>query len=373
MAVYLDYNATTPIDGEVAEVMLPYLYQHFGNPSSSHAFGKKAREAVENARGQVARSIGARPEQIAFTSGGTESNNWVIQGIARKHRGGHVVTSTVEHPAVLEPCALLAAERYQVTKVSVDKAGRVDPVRVAEAITRDTILVTIMHANNEVGTIQPIPEIAELTRERGVLLHTDAAQSVGKIPLTVDELGIDFLSIAGHKLYAPKGVGALYIREDQSLPRLIHGAGHESGRRAGTENVLEIVALGKACEIAARDLEDNGAHMKQMRDRLWQSLSRTVQDLRLNGDLDHGLPNTLSVGFRGIEASALLAQIGDRVAASAGAACHADGVHLSTVLEAMEVPLEYATGTVRFSVGKMTTAQEIDSASAVVVEALGRR
>jgi cysteine desulfurase NifS/selenium donor protein len=372
--IYLDFNATTPIDPAVAEVMLPYLYEHFGNPSSSHRYGAQTRRAIERARGQVADLIGCRPEEIVFTSGGSESNNMVIQGVARqlRARGRHIVTSAVEHPAVLEPCRALAEEGYRLTVVPVDERGRVDPDEVARAITPDTTLITVMHANNEVGTIQPIAEVARIARARGVLFHTDAAQSVGKIPVRVDELGVDFLSIAGHKLHAPKGVGALYIRAGCELPKLIYGAEHESNRRAGTENVLEIVGLGQACAIAGRGLKQNGAHCRQMRERLWDRLSRELDDLRRNGDSDNGLPNTLSIGFRGIEASTLVAEVGDRVAASAGAACHADGVDLSTVLTAMEVPLEYAMGTVRFSVGKTTTAEEIDQAAEIVVEAVRR-
>jgi cysteine desulfurase NifS/selenium donor protein len=372
--IYLDYNATTPVDPAVAEAMLPYLYEHFGNPSSSHPYGVETRSAVERARGQVAASIGARREEIFFTSGGSESNNTVIQGVARELRikGRHIVTSAVEHPAVLEPCDVLEKEGYRITRVPVDESGWVNPKDVADAISPDTILVTIMHANNEVGTIQPIAEIAEVTRSRGVLFHTDAAQSVGKIPVDVGELGVDFLSIAGHKIYAPKGIGALYVRSGVTLPRLIHGAAHESGRRAGTENVLEIVGLGKACEIAASNLDANQTHFRAMRDRLWEGLSRELDDLRWNGNRENSLPNTLSVGFRGVEANTLLAEIGDQVAASAGAACHAGGVDLSTVLEAMHLPMEYAMGTVRFSVGRNTTPQEIDAAVVTVAETVRR-
>ncbi len=374
MPIYLDFNATTPIDPVVAEAMLPYLYEHFGNPSSSHPLGARTRAAVERARVQVAGLIGCRPEEIVFTSGGSESNNTVIQGAARQHgvRGRHIITSAVEHPAVLEPCGALAKEGCRITVLPVDAVGRVDPTAVAAAIGPDTILITIMHANNEVGTIQPVTAIATVAREHGVLCHTDAAQSVGKIPVDVEELGVDSLSVAGHKLHAPKGVGALYIRTGRELPNLIHGAGHESGRRAGTENVLEIVGLGRACEIAARDLVSNSAHCRAMRDRLWQGLSRELDGLRWNGDPDDGLPNTLSVAFGGVEADTLLAEIGDRVAASAGAACHAEGVDLSTVLKAMKVPLEYAMGTVRFSVGRTTTAREIDAAVDIVADAVRR-
>jgi len=372
--IYLDFNATTPVDPAVAEAMLPYLLQHYGNPSSSHRYGAATRRAIEHARKQVAALLGARPEEIVFTSGGSEANNMVIKGVARllRPRGRHVIVSAVEHPAVLEPCAVLEREGYRITRVAVDDAGRVDPEHVAAAIANDTILISIMHANNEVGTLQPLAEIGKIARERGVLFHTDAAQSVGKIPARVDELGVDFLTVAGHKLHAPKGIGALYIRAGRELPRLIDGAAHESGRRAGTENVLEIVGLGAAAELAGRDLAERMTHCRQLRDRLWEHLSREFDDLRRNGHLEHCLPNTLSVSFRGVEASTLVAEIGDRVAVSAGAACHADGVELSTVLQAMRVPLEYAMGTVRFSVGKTTTEAEVDQAAEIVVEAVRR-
>ena len=375
--IYLDCNATTPIDRRVAEAMLPYLYEHFGNPSSSHPYGVEARRAVEHARAQVAALLGCRPAEIIFTSGGSESNNTAIKGVAAayRERGSHIITSAIEHPAVLEPCRWLESQGYHITYLPVDEYGMVDPADVERAITPETILVTIMHANNEVGTVQPIAAIATIAHRHGALMHTDAAQSVGKIPVRVDELGVDLLSVAGHKLYAPKGVGALYIRSGVRLVKFVHGADHEANRRAGTENVLGIVGLGQAAEIAGRDLERNMAHMRTMRDRLWAGLTRELDTpglLRLNGHPDERLPNTLSVGFRSIEANTLLAEIGEQVAASAGAACHADQVDVSTVLQAMQVPLEYAMGTVRFSVGRMTTAEEIDRAVEVVAAAVRR-
>ena len=372
--IYLDYNATTPIDPQVAEAMLPYLHRHFGNPSSSHAYGITASEAVISARLQVAELLGAAPEEVVFTSGGTESNNMVIQGLARRlaSQGRHIITSSVEHPAVLEPCYALEKDNFCVTILPVDGEGRVSPETVAQAITSETTLISIMHANNEVGTIQPLAEIAAVAREHGILLHTDAAQSVGKIPVRPDELGVDFLSLAGHKLYAPKGIGALYIRSGRHLDRLIHGASHELGRRAGTENVLGIVGLGRACELAATRLEEGSTHTLALRDRLWEGLQSRLSDLRPNGDSESCLPNTLSVSFLGIDATALLTEIGDRVAASAGAACHSEGLEVSTVLTAMQVPLDYAMGTVRFSVGHPTTETEVDTAVEVVAEAVRR-
>ena len=372
--IYLDYNATTPIDPAVAEAMLPYLTTHFGNPSSSHPYGARARAAVEEARRQVAALLGARPEEIVFTSGGTEGSNTVLHGVARllRSKGRHLVTTAIEHPAVLEPCAALEEEGFRVTRLPVDGEGRVEPRAVAEALTPETILVSVMHASNEVGTIQEIAAIARIAHERGVLVHTDAAQSVGKVPVDVEALGVDFLSLAGHKLYAPKGVGALFLRAGVALPRLLHGASHEAGRRAGTENVLSIVGLGRACEIARERLADDSRRFEAMRERLFERLARELPGLRRNSPRDRCLPNTLSVSFRGVDASALLAEIGEEVAASAGAACHAAGVELSTVLTAMRVPVEDAMGTVRFSVGRGTTEAEIDEAAEVVAQAVRR-
>jgi cysteine desulfurase len=375
-SIYLDYNATTPIAGEVAEAMLPYLYEHFGNPSSSHPYGAITKGAVEAARAQVATLLDCQPSEVIFTSGGTESNNYAIKGVAlaEGRRGNHVITSAVEHPAVLEVCHWLGQQGLRITVLPVDRYGLVDPADLERAMTPDTLLVTVMHANNEVGTVQPIAELVEIAHRHGALVHTDAAQSLGKIPVRVDDLGVDLLSVAGHKLYAPKGIGALYIRSGVQLAPLLHGAGHEGGRRPGTENVLEIVGLGQACAIAGRDLEKNMAHFRAMRDRLHEGLVREVgkEAVRLNGHPEKRLPNTLSLSFRGVEANTLLSEIGEQVAASAGAACHADEVNVSAVLEAMKVPVEWAMGTVRFSVGRGTTAEEVDRAVEVVAEAVRR-
>ncbi len=366
--IYLDYNATTPVDRDVAAAMRPYLTGHFGNPSSSHSYGLRTREAVEKARGQVAGLIRCKPDEIVFTSGGTESNNYAIKGaaLAGRGRGNHIITSSIEHPAVIEVCRYLEANGFRVTYLPVDESGLVDPVNVEKAITRETILITIMHANNEVGTIQPVRQIAELAGQRGVLLHTDAAQSTGKIPTTVDELGVSLLSVAGHKLYAPKGIGALYVKQGVDLEKLIHGADHEHNRRAGTENVLEIVGLGQACEIADRDLDKNMALLKEMRDRLREGLLNRLDGVMINGHPEQCLPNTLSLSFQGLEADSILMRM-DQIAASAGAACHSDTVKISSVLEAMKVPLEFARGTIRFSTGRYTTGGEIDAAVEVIV------
>ena len=372
--IYLDYNATTPIAREVADAMAPYLYEHFGNPSSSHPYGAATKRAVEAARAQVADLLGCQPNEVIFTSGGTESNNYAIKGAAQTGRGKHVITSAVEHPAVLEVCHWLEAQGFRVTVLPVDRHGLVDPADLEQAITPDTVLVSVMHANNEVGTVQPIAELTEIAHRAGALMHTDAAQSVGKLAVKVDDLGVDLLSIAGHKVYAPKGIGALYVRTGVELAPLIHGAGHEGGRRPGTENVLEIVGLGKACQIAGRDLEQNMVHFQTMRDRLHDGLLRELGDeaVRLNGHPERRLPNTLSLSFRGVEANTLLSEVGEQVAASAGAACHADQVDVSAVLEAMQVPVEWAMGTVRFTVGRDTTSEQVDRAIEVMAGAVRR-
>jgi cysteine desulfurase len=370
--IYLDYNGTTPHAPEVVAAMRPFLEVEFGNPSSSHWYGIAPKQAVESARKQVAGILNCRPQELFFTSGGTESNNHAITGTARalRARGNHIITSAFEHPAVLEVCRYLEKDGFETTFLPVTADGLVDPGAVEKAIRPTTILITIMHANNEVGTIQPISEISRMAREHGIVMHTDAAQSVGKIPTDIKDLGVDLLSVAGHKVYAPKGIGALYIRQPLKPEKFCHGAGQERGRRAGTENVLEIVGLGKACEIAARDLQRNMAHMHQLRDRMHEGLSAKLTDQRLNGHSVKRLPNTLNLSFKGVEANRILEEIGLEVAASAGAACHSDTVEISHVLEAMGVPLEWAKGTLRFSVGRMTTAEEIDKAIEIVTRAV---
>jgi len=374
--IYLDYNATTPIAKEVAEAMMPYLFEHFGNPSSSHPYGVYAKRAIEAARGEVAALISCQTHELVFTSGGTESNNYAIKGaaIALRERGNHIITSAVEHPAVIEVCQWLESQGFRVTVLEVDEYGLVDPAELERVILPETILVTVMHANNEVGTIEPIAELAAIAHRHKALMHTDAAQSTGKIPVDVNELGVDLLSIAGHKLYAPKGIGALYIRSGTALAKQFHGADHESNRRPGTENVPCIVALGRACTLAARDLEENMGHFQAMRDRLHDVLIDGLGDevIRVNGHSEKRLPNTLSVSFRGVEANTLLAEIGEKVAASAGAACHADSIDVSAVLEAMHVPIDWAMGTVRFSVGRGTTSEDVDRAAWIVAEAVQR-
>jgi cysteine desulfurase len=370
--IYLDYNATTPHDPEVIDAMRPFFEEEFGNPSSSHFYGSKPKQAVIKAREQVALLLNCKPEEIIFTSGGTESNNFAIKGCAQvfRHKGNHVITSRIEHPAVIAVCNFLETTGYEVTYLPVDACGVVQLDDLKAAIKKETILISIMHTNNEVGSAQPIEEISKLAGKHDIIMHTDAAQSVGKIPLDVNRLGVDLLSIAGHKIYAPKGVGALYIRQGLAPAKLMHGAGQEMAVRPGTENVLEIVGLGMACEIAGRDLEKNMAHMRAMRDRLFEGIKKECDQVKLNGHPQKRLPNTLSISFLGLEANRILDEIGTEVAASAGAACHSGAVQISDVLQAMNVPLEWAKGTLRLTTGRMTTAADIDKAVQVIGEAV---
>jgi cysteine desulfurase len=366
LSIYLDYNASTPIDPAVAAAMRPFLDEAFGNPSSEHWAGTPAKAALEKARGQVAVLLGAASNEIVFTSGGSEANNLAIKGtfFALNDKGRHVITTEVEHPAVLAPCRFLERLGGSVTYVPVDRQGRVDPANVRRAITPQTVLISVMHANNEVGTIQPIEEIGAIAKEHGIRFHTDAAQSVGKIATKVDRLGVDLLTIAGHKLYAPKGVGALYVRRGVELEPLIHGAGHELGRRAGTESVLLASGLGAACALV-QDL----APMKRirvLRDRLWQALQDRFGDrVVLNGHDTQRLPNTLNVSFVDQVGADILRQLSG-VAASTGSACHSGRIELSPVLAAMGVPERIGMGAIRFSLGRGTTSDEIDQVAALL-------
>jgi cysteine desulfurase len=370
--VYLDYNATTPLAAEVAAAMLPYLDEAFGNPSSLHWAGLPARDAVEEARSQVAALLCCDATEVVFTSGGTEANNQVIKGLffSRRATGRpfHVITSQIEHPAILEPCRFIERLGAEITRLPVDGKGQVDPADVAAAIRPQTGLISIMHANNEVGTIHPIAEIAQLAREHGVLCHTDAAQTVGKIATDVESLGVDLLTVAGHKLYGPKGVGALFVREGVTLEPLLHGAGHEAGRRAGTENVLEIVGLGAACELAQEWIDDD--QIRALRDELWRRLQEQFGDrVVLNGHPTERLPNTLNVSFLGHHGYEILARL-PNLAASTGSACHAGSTHISPVLAAMGVPHNVGVGAVRFSLGRNTTRDEIESVVDLLVDGL---
>lgn len=372
--VYLDYNGTTPNDPGVISAMQPFIETEFGNPSSSHWYGIRPKKAVETARRQVAVFLNCRPEEVFFTSGGTEANNHAIKGMARARRekGRHIITTTVEHPAVLEVCRFLETEGFETTYVPVDQTGRVRMDDIKAAIRSDTIIISVMHANNEVGTVQPIREIAGLAHQQGIVVHTDAAQSTGKIVTDVQALGVDMLSLAGHKLYAPKGIGALFVKNGYLPEKFCHGAGQEMGWRAGTENVPWIVGLGQACKIAGQNPDHTRAHLKSMRDMLYKGLTDQLDDVRLNGHPKERLPNTLSLSFKDLEANRILEEIGLEVAASAGAACHSDTVELSHVLEAMQIPVQWAKGTIRFSTGRMTTINEIEQAINAVVQAVKR-
>jgi len=368
--VYLDYNATTPLAAEVLEAMLPYLTGHFGNPSSSHTYGRKAAEAVREARTLVAELIGAAADEIVFTGSATEADNLALLGVARALGGAkrHLVVSAVEHPAVIEPALHLRSGGWDLSIIPVDAYGRVDPSDVAAALRPDTALVSIMHANNEVGTIQPVAEIAAITRARGALLHTDAAQSAGKIPVNVDALGVDLLTLAGHKFYAPKGVGALYVRTGAPIKPIQFGAEQEHGLRPGTENVPQVVGLGAAARLARERLPAATEKLRALRDALHQRLAAGIPGLMLNGHPTELLPTTLNVSFPGIAGRELLWRVAGRVAASVGSACHSEADTVSGVLAAMGCDASRALGAVRLSVGWMTTPEEIDAAATVLAE-----
>lgn len=371
MPVYLDYNATTPVDPLVADAISAVMREHFGNPSSSHIYGRRARHIVDEARAQVARLINADPGEIIFTGCATEANNLAVQGVARALRASkkHIIISAIEHPAVMRPAMLLGEEGWEVTVVPVDGAGRVDPDAVRSALRPDTALVSIMHANNEVGTIEPIAEVSAIVRSMGIVLHTDAAQSIGKIPVDVAALGVDLLTVAGHKFYAPKGIGALYVRRGTPIAPLLTGAGHEGGLRPGTESVPLVAGLGEAARLAAERLPVTSSHLRHLRDRLHERLLREIPGIVLNGHPELRLPNTLNISFPGVSGRDLLDAAAPDVAASVGSACHAGDHAASGVLAAMGASVERATGAVRLSVGTPTTEVEIDRAAAALVAA----
>ena len=369
--IYLDYNATTPVDKNVAEAMLPYLYGKFGNPSSSHFFGVQAKKAINKARAQISTLLGCDGSEICFTSGGTESNNLAIKGAAyaNQSKGNHIITSAIEHPAVLRVCDFLEKKGFSVTKLPVDSNGTINPEDVETAICSQTILISIMHANNEIGTIEPIEEISRIAHSHNIVLHTDAAQSIGKIPVRVDDLGVDLLSLAGHKIYAPKGVGVLYIRNGIEIEKIMHCADHEMNIRAGTENVLEIVGLGMACELIEKNLSEYSVHYKITRDMFEQKIIQSLPWVKINGDKQDRLPNTSNISFKKIQADRILIELSS-VAASAGAACHSEKVKISHVLNAMRIPEDIAMGTIRFSTGRSTTEKEIEKSASEVVKVI---
>jgi cysteine desulfurase len=359
----MDHSATSPVNPEVLEAMLPYFTESFGNASTLYALGREARTAMENGRKQVASLIGAKPEEVYFTSGGTESDNIAIKGTASKlkNKGNHIITSDIEHPAVEETCKYLEKNGYQVTYLPVGEEGIVKVSDVEAAITPETILITVMHANNEIGTIQPIKEIGALAREKGIYFHTDAVQSVGKIPVNVGDMNVDMLSISAHKLYGPKGIGALYIRKGVRIDPLLHGGGHERGMRPGTENIPGIVGLGKACQIAEDNLEKNMEYVSSLRDRLIQGVLGNIEQSYLNGHPTKRLPNNANFRFTGIEGESLVLQLDAKeINASTGSACSSKKLEPSHVLMAIGLKEVDAHGSLRISLGTENTPQDID-------------
>ncbi|MGE5799180.1 MAG: cysteine desulfurase NifS [Syntrophaceae bacterium] len=361
--IYLDHAATTPVDPEVIEAMLPYFRETFGNPSSIHSFGQQARSAVEDAREKVASFMGAKPAEIVFTSGGTESNNFAIKGIAwaNRKKGNHIVTSAIEHHAVMEPCRFLEREGFEVTFLPVDPRGLADPCDVEKAITGRTILVTIMHANNEIGTLQPIAGIGKIARDRGVCFHTDAVQTFGHVPFTVDELNVDLLSLSAHKLYGPKGVGVLYVRKGTRMEPHMHGGEQEGKRRASTHNVPGIVGLSKAVELAGKAMPGGEARIAGLRDRLIRGIFDRIDEVRLNGHPDRRLANNVNVSITHCEGEAMLLSLDLMgIACSTGSACSSTSVEPSHVLRAIGLSVDQIRGSLRFSLGRHTEDHEID-------------
>jgi len=359
--VYLDHNASTPVHPEVLAAMLPFFGEVYGNPSSVHAFGRAARDAVDDARATIARFLGSRPEEIVFTSGGTESDNFGVKGLAVARGAGHVITSRIEHHAVLRTCEALEAQGFDVTYLPVDDQGRLDPDDVKRALRPDTLAISVMHANSEVGTIQPIAEIGAIAREHGVPLHVDAVQTFGKVPIDVDAMGIDLLSFSGHKIYGPKGAAGLYIRRGTKMVAVQHGGEHERRRRAGTENVPGIVGLAAAVEIRSREMGAEAERLSTLRDRLWEGIGERIPESRLNGARVARLPGTANVVFRRVESESIVLGLDLKgIAVSAGSACTSGNVEPSYVLVAMGIPIDWAMGAVRFSLGRSTTAEDVD-------------
>ena len=366
--IYLDHNATTPVDPDAVEAMGPYLREEFGNPSSGYLLGKKAKAGVDQARKAVALLLGCHAQEVIFTSGGTESNNMVLKGLIdfRNPEKFHVITSTVEHPAILNPALFLMELGVTVTFLPVDRFGRVEPGDIQRAVLPNTALISIMLANNETGTLQPLKEISKIAHEHDIPVHTDAAQAIGKMEVDLNNLGIDFLTVAGHKLYGPKGIGALYVHEGQKITPFIHGAGQEGGRRAGTENVILSVGLGAACDSARKRLKNDIQHMEALRNRLQQLLFEGVDGLVLNGHAERRLPNTLNVSVPGLEGGRILEGV-PTIMASTGAACHDRTVKLSHVLSAMGIPPEIGMGALRFTVGRGNTMDQIEEAAGLII------
>jgi cysteine desulfurase len=375
--VYMDYHATTPVDPRVLDAMLPYFTEKFGNAASrNHEYGWKAEEAVESARAQVARLINANPKEIVFTSGATESDNLAIKGVAESHRGkgNHIITQATEHKAVLDTCKRLADQGFEITYLAVDKEGLINPDDLRRAITPRTILISIMYANNEIGVIQPVEAIGEIMKEKGVLFHVDAVQAVGRIPVDVQKDGIDLLSISAHKLYGPKGIGALYVRRKNprvQISPMIDGGGHERGMRSGTLNVPGIVGLGKACEICQKEMAQESEKLRRLRDRLKETLTSRLDGTSINGSMVHRLPNNLNISFSGVEGESLLMGIND-IAVSSGSACTSANIEPSYVLKALGVSADDAHASIRFGLGRFNTEEEVDYVAGRVVETVQR-
>lgn len=370
--LYLDHNATTPLRPEVLEAMMPFLTHEFGNPSCGHAFGTLPARAIAQAREQVASLLGAHPDEITFTSGGTEASNLALRGVMEAHgEPGSIVTSVIEHPATLQPCRWLARQGHELLELAVNPEGQLQLDEAKAAIRPNTTLITVMHANNETGVMQPIAALAELKQGTQAVLHTDAAQSVGKVPVKVDALGVDLLTVAGHKLYAPKGVGALYVRRGTRLAPFSRGAGHEGGLRPGTENVASIVGLGRAAALAEAEMAEAGPRMAALRDTLWQRLRANIEGLAVHGAGADRLPNTLSLRFPGVSGRAVL-EAAPSIAASTGSACHEGDEQASAVILRMGVPPEAALGTVRLSLGHRTTPEQVEAAAEALLQAFRR-
>ncbi|HEX5529673.1 MAG TPA: IscS subfamily cysteine desulfurase [Methylomirabilota bacterium] len=359
--IYLDHNASTPVHPEVVEAMLPYFSERFGNPSSVHGFGREAREGLESARDQIAHFLRVGKEEIVFTSGGTESDNMAVKGVAFARGRGHIITTKIEHHAVLRAVQTLETQGFAATYLEVDGHGMVDPDALRRAIRPDTILISIMHANSEIGTVQPARQLGAIAREHGIPFHMDAVQTFGKVPIDLDAFNIDMLSFSGHKIYGPKGVAGLYIRKGTKMVSLQHGGEHERRRRAGTENVAGIVGFGKAVEIRGRDMVEEGRRVTGLRDRLWEGLKSRVPEVRLNGHPTERVPGTCNVCFRHVESESIVLGLDLKgIGVSAGSACTSGNVEPSYVLVAMGVPLDWAMGSVRHSLGRSTTAEDID-------------
>ena len=373
--VYLDHNATTPVHPEVLEAMLPYYKDKFGNASSIHAFGREVKTVLEESRERVAELINAAPREIYFTSGGTESDNLAIKGtaFANRKKGKHIITSKIEHPAILESCKFLEEEEFEVTYLPVDGQALIDPDDLKKALRKDTILVSIIHGNNEVGTIEPIEELCKISKDKGVYFHTDAVQTVGKIPVDVQESNLDMFSISGHKIYGPKGVGAIYVRKGTRIAAWSHGGHHERSRRAGTENVPDIVGLAKAVEIAGRDMEKQSRHLKNLTEAFYRKVTQVIPDVLLNGHLEKRIPGTLNLSFKAVEGESIILSLDLKgVAVSTGSACASGSLEPSHVLSAMGVAPEIAQAAIRFSFGRENTMEDVDYLVGILPEIVNR-